>query len=267
MYGAQREWDMLAGWFGRDGFDGYGHATPIQVGLPDESAVWTPRLSRYGKTTTATGTRQLAAIDVVGHEFGHAVFEYTPGSSGSARDRENGILNEEVADMFAVMTEAFANNPKDPPDYTIGETVSLGDKGPIRIMYQPSLVDGFADCYPPRQTAGGRSEIPGYGGHWFYLLAEGSDPSGGEPHSPTCNGSTVAGIGIRETGEILYNALLTKTSTWGYSDLRSATLAAARNLHPGDCATYATVKATWDAVTVPARSDEPTCGSAPPSAT
>lgn len=260
MYGAQHEWDMLERWFGRNGFDGYGHATPMQVGLEDQNAMWFPRLTKYGKITTATGTRHLTAIDIVAHEFGHAVFEYTPGSSGSSSDFENSFINEEVADIFSALTEAYTNNPKDPPDYTMGETVASADHNPMRIMYQPSLNAGFADCYPAKRTTDGR-EIPGFGGHWFYLLAEGSNPSGGKPKSPTCNASTITGIGIHAAGEILYNALLTKTSTWQYSDLRAATLAAAKNLHPGDCATYNTVRGAWDAVTVPARPDEPTCRS------
>ena len=38
----------------------------------------------------------------------------------------------------------------------------------------------------------------GPGNHWFYLLAEGSNPTNGQPASPTCNGSTVTGIGIQK---------------------------------------------------------------------
>ena len=52
----------------------------------------------------------------------------------------------------------------------------------------------------------------GPGNHWFYLLAEGTNPGDGQPSSPTCNSTTVTGIGIQKAGKIFYNAMLMKTS-------------------------------------------------------
>lgn len=46
----------------------------------------------------------------------------------------------------------------------------------------------------------------GVGNHFFYLLAEGSSPSG-QPPSPTCNGQPVTGIGKDSAGKIWYRAL------------------------------------------------------------
>jgi hypothetical protein len=94
--------------------------------------------------------------------------------------------------------------------------------------------------------------------HWFYLTAEGSAPAG-KPASPTCNSSSVTGIGIRKAGEIFYNAELLKTSTWRYANVRTATLTAAKNLYPGSCTEFDAVKAAWNAVSVAAQSGEPTC--------
>ena len=64
--------------------------------------------------------------------------------------------------------------------------------------------------------------------HWFYLLSQGSNAS---PASPTCNGSTVTGVGIQNAGKIFYNGLLLKTSTWTHGKARVATLTAAKNLY------------------------------------
>ena len=60
--------------------------------------------------------------------------------------------------------------------------------------------------------------------HWFYLLSQGSAAS---PASPTCNGSTVTGVGIQTAGKIFYNGLLLKTSNWSHGAARKATLQAA----------------------------------------
>jgi hypothetical protein len=77
--------------------------------------------------------------------------------------------------------------------------------------------------------------------------------------SPTCNNSTVTGgVGVENAIKIVYNAQLMKTSASDYLHYRTWTLQAAKNLDP-TCAEFATVKAAWDAVSVPAQSGDPTC--------
>jgi hypothetical protein len=59
----------------------------------------------------------------------------------------------------------------------------------------------------------------------------------------------------------MYNAMLMKTSSSSYLKYRTWTLTAAKNLFPGSCTEFNTVKAAWDAVSVPAQSADPTCSS------
>ncbi|TML20835.1 MAG: M4 family peptidase, partial [Actinobacteria bacterium] len=99
----------------------------------------------------------------------------------------------------------------------------------------------------------------GPGDHWFYLLAEGTNPTNGQPTSPTCNGSTVTGLGVQNAMKIMYNAMLMKTTGASYLRYRTWTLQAAKNLFPGSCTQFNTVKAAWDAVSVPAQAGDPTC--------
>jgi hypothetical protein len=99
----------------------------------------------------------------------------------------------------------------------------------------------------------------GVGNHWFYLLAEGSNPTDGQPASPTCNGSAVTGVGVQNTIKILYNAMLMKTSASSYPMYRTWTLQAALNLFPNRCDVFKKVRAAWDAVGVGAQLGEPTC--------
>ena len=98
----------------------------------------------------------------------------------------------------------------------------------------------------------------GPGNHWFYLVAKGNHPTNGQPTSPTCNGGTVTGIGIQKAIKIMYNAMLMKTTSISYLKYRTWTLTAAKNLYP-TCATFNTVKAAWNAVSVPAQAADPTC--------
>jgi len=90
-------------------------------------------------------------------------------------------------------------------------------------------------------------------------LAEGSNPTNGQPNSPTCNNSTVTGVGIQNAMKILYNAMLMKTTASSYTSYRVWTLTAAKNLGAGNCSLFNATKAAWNAISVPAQRNEPSC--------
>ncbi len=256
MYAAQREIDMIKEWFGRDGIRGDGTNPPVRIGLDIAAAFWEGDYAIFG--VSEDGNRQATTLDIVAHELGHAIFEFTPGGDQSeSEDFEGSGINEATGDIFGALTEAYADNPNDPPDYTAGEEADLFGTGPVRYMDDPSL-KGHPGCWstaiPGTRAHAGAGPL----NHWFYLAAEGSAPAG-RPASPTCDGSEVTGVGPRTAGEIFYNALLQKTTGWRYSDVRVATLHAARDLYPGSCTAFDAIRRAWDAVSVPARPGEPTC--------
>jgi len=254
LYAVQREWDMLGTWLGRNGINGSGGGFPARVGLNQVNAFWNGSFTNFGHSSD--NLRQATPQDVVAHEFGHAIFQTTPGGAGSGN--ENGGLNEGTGDIFGALTEHFANNPNDPPDFLVGEEVNLTGSGPIRNMFNPSAL-GDPNCW---STAIPNTEVHAAAGplnHWFYLVARGSNPAGG-PVSPTCNGSSVTGVGVQSAGRIYYNAMLAKTSTWRYANVRLASLNAAVNLFGANSAECATTKAAWNAVSVPVQAGEPACG-------
>jgi len=256
LFAVQKEWDMLSAWLGRNGINGNGGGFPARVGLNQVNAFWNGSLTNFGHSSD--NQRQATSIDVVAHEYGHAIFQTTPGGAGGGN--ENGGINEATGDIFGALTEAFANNPNDPPDFTVGEEVNLVGDGPIRFMHNPSLA-GDPNCW---STAIPGTEVHAAAGplnHWFYLVSRGSNPPGG-PASPICAGgpASVTGIGIQDAGRIYYNAMLQKTSTWRYANVRLASLRAAVNLFGANSAQCATVKAAWNAVAVPVQAGEPACG-------
>ncbi len=248
MYVENAENGMLSTWDGRNSFDGAGGGWPIRIGLDDENAFYDGTQVQIGHNTSG---QWIPVLDVLGHEQGHGVDDHTPGGISG-----NGT-QEFVADTFGAATEWFANNPIDTPDFTVGETINLVGSGPIRVMYNPSAV-GDSNCYSSSIPSQEVHAAAGPGNHWFYLLAEGTNPTNGQPTSPTCNGSTVTGVGIQNAEKIMYNAMLMKTSTSSYLKYRTWTLTAAKNLDP-TCGLYNTTKAAWNAVSVPAQAADPTC--------
>ncbi|MFB7947504.1 M28 family peptidase [Kitasatospora phosalacinea] len=252
MFAAQKEWDMLRDWLGRNGHNGNGGSWPVKVGLNDVNAYWDGSSVSIGHNQS---NEWISSIDVVGHEFGHGLDQYTPGGANN----ESG-LGEATGDIMGALTEAYANEPApyDNPDYTVGEMINLVGQGPIRVMYNPSQISGNPNCYSSSIPNTEEHAAAGPLNHWFYLLAEGSSPGGGKPSSPTCNSSSVTGVGIRDAGRVFYGGMLLKTSGMTYKKYRTATLTAAKNLD-STCNLFNRTKAAWDAVSVPAQTGDPTC--------
>jgi Zn-dependent metalloprotease len=267
LYALQVQDRMLSQWLGRDGFNGNGGGWQARVGKDEVNAFYCPPgLSEPGYCTgtewvrighNQANTEWLTNLDVVGHEYGHGVDQNTPGG------HSNGNTGEFVGDVFGALTEHFANESStyDEPDYLVGEEVNLVGDGEIRNMYNPSA-KGDPNCYSSSIPNAEVHSAAGPGNHWFYLLAEGTNPAGG-PTSTTCNsGGTLTGIGIQKAGKIFYNAMLMKTTSSSYLKYRTWTLTAAKNLFPGSCTEFNAVKAAWNAVSVPAQTADPTCTTA-----
>ena len=252
LFTAQTEVKMLSQWLGRNAPDGAGGAWPIRVGLADVNAFYDGTQVQIGHNNA---NQWIGSIDVLAHEIGHGIDDHTPGGISG------GGTQEFVADTFGAATEFFANEPAgfDTPDFLVGDRVNLVGQGPIRNMFNPSAL-GDANCFSASIPNTEVHAAAGPGNHWFYLVAEGTNPTNGQPTSPTCNGTTVVGLGPQTAITIMYNAMLMKTTGATYPRYRTLTLQAAINLFPGSCTQFNTVKAAWDAVSVPAQAGDPTCG-------
>jgi Zn-dependent metalloprotease len=251
-FAIQTENKMLTQWLGRNSFDGSGGGWPVRVGLADLNAY-------YDGTQVQIGHNQqnqwISSLDVLGHELGHGIDDHTPGAISRRGTQEF------VADVFGAATEYFANEPSpfDTRDFLVGERINLVGTGPIRNMYNPSQVSNNPNCYSSSVPTMEVHAAAGPGNHWFYLLAEGSNPTDGQPVSPTCNGQRVTGVGMQTAMKIFYNAMLRKTTASGYPQYRLWTLQSAKALTPGNCANYNAVKAAWTAISVPVQTGEPAC--------
>ncbi|TQM61645.1 M4 family metallopeptidase [Humibacillus xanthopallidus] len=254
-FGVGATWDFYKNTFGRNGIknDGKGARSLVHVGSNWVNASWSDTCfcMRYGDGD-GVSYGPLVSLDVAGHEMTHGV---TSATAGLAYRRESGGLNESTSDVMGTMVEFTANTAGDPGDYLIGERFSLkSPKKPLRWMNKPSTDGASADCWSKTVGSLDVHYSSGVGNHAFYLLAEGTAAKvfdGVTYTSPTCNGSSVTGIGRDAAAAIWYRALTTYwTSSTTYAGARAGMLSAATDLYGAGSTQYNATAAAWSAVNV-----------------
>ncbi|MET7699753.1 M4 family metallopeptidase [Streptomyces sp. NPDC005485] len=256
QYGTNVTWDYYKNVHGRSGIagDGKGSYNRVHYGTNYNNAFWDDSCfcMTYGDGDGTT-LGPLVGLDVAGHEMSHGVTSKTAALTYSG---ESGGLNEATSDIFGTLVEFYANNSSDPGDYLIGEKIvrSGFGKPALRFMDKPSKDGNSADCW---SSSVGNLDVhysSGVANHFAYLLSEGSGAktvNGVNYDSPTCNGSTVNGIGHDKLGKIWYRALTVyMTSSTKYAAARTATLNAAKDLYGAGSTEYNAVAAAWSAVSV-----------------
>jgi zinc metalloprotease ZmpA len=260
-YGHAMTWDFYQG-LGRNGIanDGRGATSRVHSGTGPfgifYNAGWNDDCFCMTYSRLLDGNNPpLLSLDVAGHEMTHGV---TSNSAGLIYSGESGGLNESTSDIMGSMVERFADNAADTPDYLIGEQM-FSAATPLRSMVKPSSDGKSADCY---YAGVGQIDVhysSGVANHFFYLLAEGSQPAGG-PASPTCRAgdtrvatgsAALQGIGAADATKLFYRALTVyMTSNTNFGDARSATLKAAADLFGSGSTQAQRVGDAWSAVNV-----------------
>ncbi|MEN9826465.1 MAG: hypothetical protein RI953_2210 [Pseudomonadota bacterium] len=250
-FGAAMTWDYFLQVHKRRGIrnDGVGSISRVHFDRALNNAFWSDQCfcMTYGDGDGQVFT-PLTSLDVAGHEMTHGI---TSNTANLIYRGESGGLNEATSDIFGTMVEYFANRKEDPPDYTMGEKISLNPPDGMRYMYDPKLDGSSRNCWTPDLGSIDVHFSSGVGNHFFYLLAEGSAPAAPLKPSPTCDNSMVVGIGRDKAAQIWYRALTVyMTSTTDYAAARFATLRASLDLFGGSSVETKTVNAAWNAVSV-----------------
>ena len=188
-----------------------------------------------------------AGLDIIGHEFGHAVID---SSSQLIYQGESGALSEAFSDLLGVGLEFFVDESgrhrNEQSDYLVGEDVLI--PGGIRSLNLP-LTLGDPDHYSLRfrGTAdnGGVHTNSTIVTHAFYLAVEGG--------MNLTSGLQVTGTGRDQRAlveQVFYRALtLLLPSDATFSMAREATLQSAQDLGSGAAVEQA-IAAAWTAVGV-----------------
>jgi Zn-dependent metalloprotease len=263
-YGAEKTFDYYKNVLGRNGIwnTGVGARSRVHYGLNYVNAFWDGTQMTYGDGTS--NTHPLVELDVAGHEMSHGVTENT---AALVYTGDAGGLNEANSDIFGTAVEWYANNASDNPDYLIGELININGNGtPLRYMDQPSKDGASKDCWSSTLGSLDPHYSSGPLNHWFYLASEGSGAkviNGVSYNSPTCNASTVSGIGRAAAEKIWYRTLSTYlTSNSNYAAARTGAVKSAKDLYGVGSVQCAGIVASFAAISAPVGTE--TCGTTPP---
>ncbi|MFQ5453317.1 MAG: M4 family metallopeptidase [Candidatus Zixiibacteriota bacterium] len=225
-------YDWLLSELNRNGYTDGGNSMNVTVdysGEGNNNAYWNG--SRIVIWSWSSGWRSLAGCpDVIAHEWGHAVTEYT---SNLVYQLEPGALNESFSDIMGAAFE-FAFPQYDFPDWYMGENAMISGNG-FRSMSNPHLF-GDPDTYGPGDPYWvdvenctpawyndycGVHTNSGVGNKWFFLLSDGG----------THNNVTVQGIGVANAIKVAYQAnAFYWTSSTNYHEAALGTISAAYDL-------------------------------------
>ncbi|HSD15285.1 MAG TPA: M4 family metallopeptidase, partial [Flavobacterium sp.] len=272
-WGAMKTYDFWKNTFNRNSFDdnngqikSYVHFDDVPGGAGWFNAQWTGSVMRYGDGSG----NPLTSVDVIGHEIGHGVCQYT---ANLAYQNQSGAMNEGFSDIWGACIEQYAKfgnlnagqdtaSPGTLAVWKIGEELSAT---PLRSMSYPntrSNPDTYKGTYYST-TADDGNCTPGSGNdncgvhnnsgvfnHWFYILTAGK---AGTNNAPILTRDTynVTGIGMTKSSQIAYYAerdYLTSNAT--FTDARNATLAVATSLYCTSSPEVIAVTDAWMAVNV-----------------
>ncbi len=262
-WGAEKTFDFWKNTFNRNSFDdnngqirSYVHYTPTS-GSGWDNAQWTGSVMRYGDGVNLT---PLTSVDVLGHEIGHAVCQYT---AKLVYSYQSGAMNEGYSDIWGACIEQYSKfgNLNAGQDTTSPGTLGVWKIGEqlgsnLRSMSYP-LSKGNPDTYlgtnwsTGTADSGGVHNNSGVLNHWFYILTAGKSGTNNATIIANRDTYAVTGIGMTKSSQIAYYAerdYLTPNAT--YFDARNATLLVAKNIYGCAANEYIQVMNSWNAVNV-----------------
>ncbi|MFZ1615289.1 MAG: M4 family metallopeptidase [Holophaga sp.] len=270
-YGLSTTWDFYKNVFGRDGIDDKG-TSPFAVvhafqgnGIMLDNAFWAPW---YFGMVFGEGSypalpngymSAITEIDITGHELTHGITQY---SAGLIYSQQSGGLNEATSDMLGKMVQAYADGgatgttiPNFPGGdlnkWKIAHDSAAPGVDALRFMYKPSLDGMSTDCWYDGVDLLDVHLSSGAPNRFFYFLCEGASANASSAtFSPYLPGG-MTGIGNDKAARIWYKTLTEYLAPDAdFEAARTASIAAAEELHgTGSPEATAVVKA-WAAVNV-----------------
>ena len=240
-------WDYFAKTHQRFGWDGEGHGIVAvihgeQRNPPLPIALFDGQRILLGASAPPEFLPIGAALDVVAHEYGHALIRAT---ASLAAEGESGAIDEGLSNLWACLMEQSITLLR--ANWTVGESIYRPVQGVAALadLEDPARTQQTrlrSEQMIPSEGSAARSPLSllerslrrynaGFVGHAGFLLA--------------------AKIGSEKTAAIVYRALTTYLHRYSDADdLADAMMAAAQDLYGASDASLSAIRAAWESMGV-----------------
>jgi bacillolysin len=242
--------------------NGYVH---FNQGQNADNAFWDGNEMLYGDGYSVF--KAAVSLDVVAHETGHGIMQYTANFSSSS-GQETQSLNEGFSDIWGAVIENWVS-PDPINNWLIGEQIMRNGKQCLRSLRSPKLEGyntqtqtypgGYPNTYQKTYWVNVNNCTPTDQNdkcachtnstvlsHWFYLLSQGGTGTNDVPSS-----YSVYGLGLDKAAAIVWQAErvnLVSHPTAQYYDVMTQTIQAATDLSSANSLEVMQVKNSWYAV-------------------
>lgn len=245
LWGLENTYDYFLNEHNYNSYDGNGISITANVNTNGPQASWSGSLFVFGNGDNSLNLSSFVSLDIVAHEYAHAVTNYTANLSYS-NINESKTLHEGISDIWGCVIEHNAHPEGN--DWIMGQDITLSGAG-VRNVAHPEQLN------QPNTYQGNHWRTTGLKAHhnslvishWFYLLTEGA--MGINDHHFEYE---VAAIGIEAAAQIVFRTLVSGylTPNAGFVDFRSATEQAAIDLFGAASPEWQEVQNAWCAVGV-----------------
>ncbi|MEO8233943.1 MAG: M4 family metallopeptidase [Flavobacterium sp.] len=248
-WGAEKTYDYWKNIHGRNSYNNAGAKINSYVHYSSayNNAYWDGTRMTYGDGSGTGGFNALTALDVCGHEIGHAVCSNTCNLTYS---NESGAMNEGFSDIWGACIENNAAPTKQ--IWLIGEDIEMRSGHlSLRSMSNPNT-EGQPDTYKGTYwytgtaDSGGVHTNSGVLNHWFYILSVGKSGT-----NDIGNAFSVTGITIAKAEKIAFRTeSVYLTASSNYAAARTGAIQAATDLYGAGSAEVIATTNAWYAVGV-----------------
>ena len=209
--------------------------SPFDLTGQKQNAAWAGTRFLFGAGKKNGLDNMVNAVDVVGHEYTHAIVQTT---SNLKYEGQSGALNEHLADVFGVIINVHYNNPTNP--YMIGSTILHGELAQ-KAQALRDLMDPAKGLTPQPGHMKELSTNPKY-----MKFAPGCVPTN---ENDKCGVHTLSGIpskmaalvmsamGPENAAPLFYNVMTKRLKPYSnFADYRAALMEECKSLSSDTCA-------------------------------
>ncbi len=240
-YGMSQCYLFFQYFFGRNSIDNKGHALISYVNYPIQDSRWDRNDETFTFGRRASDNAGLTCIDIIAHEWTHALLQYT----AKLRDRDDaGAIGESICDIMGKAVQ-FWSDPSD-TNWVIGNEMNF----PLRdLSHPPSFKQPDTYRHPKLWYNGLNNELndhinSGIGSFMFYLLVH-----GGKDTTSVGRSYNVRPISLEKAVRIIYETIVSGlTPTSDYPEWKELCVKAAQKLYGRHSLPARSVIGAWAAV-------------------